>query len=84
MSATAALAIVCVALVALLAFREWSAARERREAAKERAQLCQRIQAPEQAVVEHARAERPDRPRPRPIAADDDARFAARDGAANG
>lgn len=78
------LTVVCVALVALLAYREWSAARDRREAAKERAELCQRIQAPELAVAAHARADRPERPRPRPIAADDDARFAARDEAKRG
>lgn len=78
------LAVVCVALVALLAFREWGAARERREAAKERAELCQRIQAPEMAVAEHVRAGRPERRRPRPIAADDDAAFLARNEAKRG
>ena len=71
---------VCLALVALLAYREWGAARERREAAAERAELYQRIQAPDLAVDEHVRESRgPDRRRPRPIAADDDARFAERE-----
>ena len=55
------LTLVCVALVALLAYREWGAARERREAAGERADLYQRIQAPETAVVEHVRQGRPQR-----------------------
>ena len=71
--------VVCVALVCLLAYREWAGVRERREFAKERATLCQRIQAPETAVYEHARSERPDRPKARPIAADDDAAYAARE-----
>lgn len=74
------LALVCLALIALLAFREWGAARERREAAAERAELMQRIQAPDVAIAEHVRESRgPDRPRRRPIAADDDARFAERE-----
>ncbi len=64
------LAAICLALVALLAYRE-------RVAARERAALYQRIQAPETAVYEHVRSERPDRPKARPIAADDDAAFAA-------
>lgn len=82
------------ALVALLAYREWGARRDRREAADERLQaaqeraeaaverreLYQRIQAPEIAVAEAVRASRPDRPPRRPIAADDDQRFAERDG----
>lgn len=72
------LALVCVALVALLAYRERGAARERREAATERADLYQRIQAPELAIAEHVRASRPERRRPRAIAADDDAAFAKR------
>jgi hypothetical protein len=84
MSPVVALSIVCVVLAALLAYREWCGARERREAAKERAELCQRIQAPELAVTEHVRASRPDRPRPRPIAADDDKRFAEREEAKRG
>jgi len=69
------LALVCLALVALLAYREFSAARDRREAATERRELYQRIQAPETAVLEHVRSERPERRKPRPIAADDDAAF---------
>lgn len=73
------LSAVCLALVALLAYREWGAARERREAAAERAELMQRIQAPDVAIAEHVRESRgPERPHRRPIAADDDAAFAAR------
>ena len=71
--------LVCLALVALLAYREWGAARERREVAAERAELYQRIQAPEVAVDEHVKESRPDRRAPRPIAADDDAAYAERD-----
>lgn len=67
-----ALTVVCVALVALLAYRERMAAQERRE-------LYQRIQAPEVAVTEAVRATRPERKPIRPIAADDDAAFAARE-----
>lgn len=88
------LSLTCLALVALLAYREWGAACDRRraaaeraqaaaeraEAAKERRELYQRIQAPEIAVQEAVRASRPDRPPRRPIAADDDARYAERDG----
>lgn len=90
---TLALSIVCLALIALLAYREWGASRdrreavaeraqaveERREAAKERRELYQRIQAPEIAVAEAHRERRgPYVPR-KPIGADDDAAFAARD-----
>jgi hypothetical protein len=103
-----ALSLVCLALVALLAYREWGARRERGEAAtllarsraetaavraeaaeeraewvKERRELNQRIQAPEkavQAVAEEAARERPPYKRRVPIGADDDARFAERDG----
>lgn len=78
------LTVVCVALVVLLAFREWGAMRERREVAVERSDLYQRIQAPDLAVAEHVRVSRPDRRRPRPIAADDDAAYKKRDEAANG
>lgn len=84
------LVVVCVALVALLAFREWSGVRERREYRQqaadreaameaERRELYQRIQAPETAVLEHVREGRPERRKARPIAADDDAAFAARE-----
>lgn len=87
------LALVCLALVALLAYRERVAARERAqnaaeraravaeraEAAKERRELYQRIQAPEAAVVEHVRRERGPYQRRKPIGADDDAAFAERD-----
>jgi hypothetical protein len=67
------LAAICVALVALLAYRERGAALERRE-------LYQRIQAPEMAVVGQVRESRPPRRKARPIAADDDAAFMERDG----
>lgn len=69
--------VIILALIALLAFREWGAWRERRE-------LYQRIQAPEVAVREHVRETRPPRSKPRPIAADDDAAFAARREPADG
>lgn len=70
---TAALTIVCLALIALLAYREWGAARERRD-------LYLRIQAPEIAVREQVAETRPPRHKPRPIAADDDAAFLERNG----
>lgn len=87
-----------LALVALLAYRERGAQREReadrlfrealerkmieerQEAAEERRNLYQRIQAPEVAVHEaqlEARRARPYTPR-KPIGADDDAAFAER------
>lgn len=88
------LSLICLALVALLAYREWGAVRgrsvaaaeraqaatERAEAAKERRELYQRIQAPEIAVQEAVRASRPPHQPRRPIGADDDARYAERDG----
>lgn len=67
------LALACVALACLLAYQMRQAARERKE-------LYQRIQAPETAVLEHVRERRPPRHKPRPIAADDDKRFAERNG----
>lgn len=88
------LALICLALVALLACREWGArvdrrelaaeraqaVAERQEAAKERRELYQRIQAPEIAVAEaHRECRGPYTPR-KPVGADDDARFAERDG----
>lgn len=85
------LTIVCGGLLALLAYREWAARSDRRQAAterreleaahaEERRELYQRIQAPELAVDEHVRESRgPDRRRPRPIAADDDAAYVARE-----
>jgi hypothetical protein len=91
-----ALSLACLALVALLAYREqghrrdrasWHAIfdhlaekreAERQEAAGERRELYQRIQAPEIAVAEAHRERRgPYTPR-KPIGADDDAAFAAR------
>ncbi len=73
------LAAVCLALVALLAYREWGAARERREAAAERTELIQRIQAPDVAITEHVRESREPRGRRvRPIAADDDQAYVER------
>lgn len=88
------LALVCLALVALLAYREWGAARDRREvaaervqaaaeraeAAKERRELYQRIQAPEIAVAEAHRERRGPYQRREPVGANDDARFAAERG----
>lgn len=86
-----ALAVVCLALVALLAYREWGARRDRQQAAserreleaahaEERRELYQRIQAPDLAVDEHVRESRgPNRRRPRPIAADDDAAYVERE-----
>lgn len=80
------LSLTCLALVALLAYREWGAAHDRREiaaeraeTAKERRELYQRIQAPEAAVLEHVRKERGEHRSRRPIGADDDAAFRARD-----
>lgn len=91
------LTVLCIALVALLAYREWGAARDRAQAAEERAaaareqaeerlrhaaerrELYQRIQDPETAVSEHVRESRPQRRKARPIAADDDAAYAARE-----
>lgn len=102
------LAIICAALVCLLAYREWAGARElrradlrseiplrhlqarieaerdqagaeRAQAAEERRELYQRIQSPEIAVQEAVRKDRGDRRSARPIAADDDAAYAARE-----
>lgn len=90
------LAIAVLVLVGFLVYRDllWEGrvskielerAAEREAARVERADLYQRIQAPELAVAEHVRASRPDRRRPRPIAADDDAAYKQRDeAAANG
>jgi hypothetical protein len=83
------LAIAVLALVGFLVYRdllweqrvgklELERAQERQAAADERRELYQRIQAPEAAVVEHVRANRPDRRRARPIAADDDAAYKKR------
>lgn len=72
------LTAVCIALIAALVYVLWAGGRERREAAAERAELYQRIQAPDVAVTEAVKESRPDRRRPRPIAADDDAAYAER------
>lgn len=76
------LAFVCLALVATLVYVLRAGALERRrlveQAAAERAELLQRIQAPDVAVAEHVQASRGDRPRPRAIAADDDAAYVRR------
>jgi Tfp pilus assembly protein PilE len=53
-------------------------AEERQEAAQERRELYQRIQAPETAVIEHVRRERGPYQRRKPVGADDDAAFAER------
>jgi hypothetical protein len=47
-----AAAIAIVALAALLAYREWTRARELQAAAEERKELYQRIQAPDIAVAD--------------------------------
>lgn len=62
--------VAIVALAALLAYREYVHAQERKDCAAERAQLAQRIQAPTMAVLEHTEAERP-----APLPFDDDAAF---------
>ena len=61
------LSLVCLALIAFCAYRERAIVRERGE-------LLQRIQAPETAVIEHAREERPPTPK---VGFEDDAAFAA-------
>lgn len=90
------LLLLSLALVALLAYRERVAARERaqaatdriqlaaladeerRQAAEERRELYQRIQAPEIAVSEAVRRERGPYVRRKPIGADDDRAFLER------
>lgn len=57
------LTVIVICLIAFIAWREWSWA-------KERATLMQRVQAPERAVAEHSKAEK--RPAARVIAVDDD------------
>lgn len=47
-------------LVGFLAFREWRSMTTEREWARERAALLQRIQSPDQAVVDHSVAESKD------------------------
>ena len=95
------LSLVCLALIALLAYREWGSARDRKAdrlyrealarelieqrqvAAQERRELYTRIQAPEVAIRDaqlEARREKPYTPR-KPIGADDDAAYAARQAA---
>ena len=61
-----------VVLAALLAYREYVHAQERKDAIAERAELAQRIQAPTMAVLEHSEAERP-----ASLPFDDDAAFNA-------
>lgn len=96
---TLALSIVCLALIGLLAYREWGSATDRREAAaesarvdaerqderrehrEERAELYQRIQAPEVAVADAHRERRGPYVRREPIGADNDAAFMARSAA---
>lgn len=60
---------------AVIAFMLWDRRAERREMAAERATLLQRIQAPEQAVMQHAFTELP--PSPMPLPYDDDEAFHA-------
>jgi hypothetical protein len=45
---------VCLILAAVMIAREWRMGQERQDWARERQQLLQRIQAPEQAVVDHS------------------------------
>ena len=59
-----------VVLAALLFYREYIHSQERKQAAAERAELAQRIQAPTMAVLEHVETERPT-----PLPFDDDAAF---------
>ena len=51
--------VAIVALTALLFYREYVHAQERKDAIAERAELAQRIQAPTMAVLEHSEAEAP-------------------------
>ena len=64
--------VAIVALTALLYYREYVHAQERKDAIAERAALAQRIQAPTMAVLEHSEAERP-----ASLPFDDDAAFNA-------
>lgn len=69
------LTITAVAQLALVGFLLLDRRTERREAAAERADLLQRIQAPQQAVYEHSVGTRP--PLPEPLPFDDDEAFHA-------
>lgn len=62
-----ALTLVCLALCALLAYREWANARERRD-------LYQRIQAPQLAVASHEQNGHERKPVP-VVSLEDDARL---------
>ena len=71
---------IAVALIlgVVLLFREWKIAEERREWAAERAELLQRIQAPEQAIADHSTGKKNDIVLPIPFDDDEEA-FRARE-----
>jgi 3-methyladenine DNA glycosylase AlkC len=64
------LAAISLAQLALVAFVLWDRGHERREHMRQVADLCQRIQAPQSAVVMHEQAMLP--PSPAAISPDDD------------
>lgn len=65
----------CVCLLLVILAMLWDRREERREWTRDRADLLQRIQAPELAVVEHQTREMPIGPQPLPY--DDDNAFHA-------
>lgn len=70
-----ALTVVCLALIALVAFLLWDRRVERREHTAEREMLHQRLQAPDIAVIQHQVASFPEQPQALPW--DDDQAFHA-------
>lgn len=75
-------AILLGALFALLVIKEWQIAQNERRWTRERADLLQRVQAPEQAIVQHA-AERSELTMPVPFD-DDEQAFLAKEQSNNG
>lgn len=69
---------VALILGVILLFREWKIAEERREWAAERADLLQRIQAPEQAVTDYSAGKKDEIVFPIPFDDDEEA-FRARE-----
>lgn len=71
---------IAVALILgiVLVFKEWKIAEERREWAAERAQLLQRIQAPEQAITDFSQSKKDEIVFPIPFDDDEEA-FRARE-----
>ena len=69
---------VALILAIVLLFKEWKIAEERGEWAAERAELLQRIQAPEQAVADHSTGKKSDIVFPIPFDDDEEA-FRARE-----